>query len=138
MGSDPQSYECDAIDPNNPSGAKIKIVIPHPVYLRYYKYSSVRYANLRCVKWVLENTERIFTGLRLFNRGGWCYTGKPEKWCVREGVEAPFPDNKVFSVYVEPNFHFFESRSDPADANDPMSPVGWQDRFEGLIWKNTS
>ena len=98
MGSGPQNYECDAIDPNNPSGPRVKIVIPHRLFDRYYKYNSVKYENIRCVDWVLKHTERIFVGLRLFSEGGWCYTGKPEQWYERENVVVPFPNHLIFAV----------------------------------------
>lgn len=85
----------------------------------------------------MDHPQRIFWGIREFNEGGWCYVGIPEEWHVRQDVIAPFPKNKVFAVYINPLRRLFEYGAEPADPEDPMSPIGWKDRYRGLKWKNT-
>ncbi len=131
------NHVCYTLDPDNPTGPKIGVEIPADLYLRYYKYSPIQYENLRAVKYVLDHPQRIFWGIREFNEGGWCYVGIPEEWHVRQDVIAPFPKNKVFAVYINPLRRLFEYGAEPADPEDPMSPIGWKDRYRGLKWKNT-
>ena len=71
------------INPTDPAAEKIQAVLPYSLILRYYKYHPVRYENLRAAKFVLENPERIFAGVRQFNEGGWCFTGRPKFWHVK-------------------------------------------------------
>lgn len=130
-------FACKSIDPNKPSGSKVDVVFPGDLTLRYYKYSPVRYLNLIAAKFVLENVERIFYGVREFNEGGWCYTARPTEWYIKEGVVAPFPDDKVFAVYLNPNMRVYECRSEYVAEDDPFCPVDWQKRYRGLIWKST-
>ncbi len=131
-------FACPIIDPQNPTGPKVDAIFPGDLTLRYYKYSPVRYFNLITAKHVLDNAERIFFGVREFNEGGWCYTGRPDEWYIRENVIAPFPGDKVFAVYLNPNLRVYECRAEYADPDDPLSPVDWQKRYRGLIWKSTS
>src|SRR5688572_11399593 len=95
-----KNYVQQIIDPNNPSGPKIDATIPSSLIINYYKYYPVRYENLVAAKFVLENPKRIFSGIRQFNEGGWCFTGKPKAWRIQELVTAAFPDNLVFAVYL--------------------------------------
>ena len=127
-----------AIDPANPNGPKVDVTFPGDLTLRLYKYSSVRYENLRAAKYVLENTERIFFGVREFSKGGWCYTGRPVEWYIRENIVAPFPEHMVFAVYLNPNMRVYECRAEHAADDDPLSPVDWQKRYRGRAWKSTS
>lgn len=131
-------FETDIIDPNNPAGPRVQATIPHRLILNYYKFYPVRYENFRAVRHVLAHTERIFTGIRRFNEGGWCFTGKPRLWYIREGVEVPFDDTLVFTVYINPRLVVHEARAEKADQDDGMCPDDWQNRYGGLIWKNTS
>src|SRR5437867_2194753 len=94
----PQNYLVDIINPENVNGPKIKAIIPHRVYLRFYWKSPVKYENLVAAKFVLENPLRIFSRVRQFNEGGWCFTGKPTSWNIREGVRVPFLEHLVFAV----------------------------------------
>ncbi len=126
------------IDPVNPSGPQVDVILPGDLIERFYKHTPVRFENLRAMKYVLDNPERIFFGVRQYNEGGWCYTGRPERWCIRERIEVPFPKNKVFAVYVNPNMRIYECRAELAASDDPANPLDWQDRYGGLIWKNTS
>ena len=131
-------YACKTIDPKNPTGAKIDVIFPGAYTLRLYKDSPVDYENLRAAKYVLENPKRVFFGVRVFNQGGWCYTGRPAEWCIKERVIVPFPKDKVFAVYVSLRMYVYECRSEYIDPNDALCPVDWQKRYRGLTWKSTS
>jgi|SRR6185437_5850122 len=131
-------YSCRTINPTDPNGEKIDAIFPGDLTLRWYKYTPVRYENLRAAKWVLEHPERIFYGVREYNEGGWCYTARPSSWYVREREEGPFPQNLVFAVYLNPNMRVYECRAEMASGDDPFSPTDWQNRYRGLTWKSTS
>jgi hypothetical protein len=133
-----RDYQLAVIDPENPNGPKIQAVIPYSVFSKYKKYYPVRYENLRAAKFVLENPKRLFSGIRQFNEGGWCFTGRPEMWYVREEVRATFPEHLVFCVYLNSNFNVYEARAETADPNDGFCPNDWQNRYGGLVWKSTS
>jgi hypothetical protein len=87
---------------------------------------------------VLENTKRIFSGVRRFNDGGWCFTGRPEMWYIRENVRAPFQKEYVFAVYLNPALNVYEARAERVAKDDEYSPCDWQDRYFALIWKSIS
>ena len=131
-------YYCETLNPRDPKGPKAKILFPGCFTEKLYKTAPVDYENLRAAKFVLENVRRIFFGLRRFTEGGWCYTGRPEEWCVRPDVTATFPSNRVFAVYVNSRLHVFQCRAEYADENDRDCPRNWESRYRGLIWKNTS
>ena len=126
------------LDPNNPTGPKISVIFPAGYMVRLYKYSPVDFQNLRAADYVLGHPQRIFFGVRLLNQGGWCYTGRPVEWCIREGCIVPFPKDKVFAVYINPNMQVYECRAEYAAHDDPLCPVDWQERYRGLTWKSTS
>jgi hypothetical protein len=132
-----QNYNLVIIDPENPDQTTTA-VIPHDVYLSAYKFTPVKYENLRAAKFVLENPERIFAGIRRFNDGGWCFTGRPVMWHIKEQLTAPFPNHLVFAVYLNPGLRVYEWRAELADQNDPASPDDWENRYNALIWKRTS
>jgi hypothetical protein len=127
-------YACLAIDPNDPDGPRIEVVFPARYTLGLYKHAPVDFENLRAAKYVLENTARLFYGVREFSEGGWCYTGRPQAWYIKERIEAPFPRTLVFAVYVNERMRVFECRAEVAAEDDPMSPKGWRTRYRGLIW----
>lgn len=131
-------YKWHGIDPENPEGPPIEIVFPAGYTLSLYKYWRVDYENLRAAKYVLENTERIFFGVRIFNQGGWCYTGRPEEWYIREQIVVPFPKDKVFAVYINPRMRVYECRAERIANDDPLAPIDWRTRYRGLTWKRTS
>jgi hypothetical protein len=133
-----KDYACKVIDPRNPQGSQVNAIFPLDLALRYYRSSPVRYENLRAAKYVLEHTQRIFSGVREFNQGGWCYTGRPTEWCIKERVTAPFPPEKVFAVYLNPNMRVYECRAEYSAKDDPLCPLNWQERYRGLIWRSTS
>lgn len=138
MLAGPTNYEQETIDPGNPSGPKIKVIIPHYIYERAYKYNPVKYENLRAVKEVLENPQRIFWGIREHAEGGWCYVGKPRQLYVKENTIIDFPEDKVFAVYINPRFVVFDWCLEYIDKSNEMSPEGWQERYRSLVWKSTS
>jgi hypothetical protein len=133
-----QNYIFQIVDPTNPTGPKIDAILPHGVYLNAFKYTPVVYENLRAAKFVLENPERVFSGIRAFNDGGWCFTGRPAVWHVRETMTAPFPDNLVFAVYLNPGMRVYEWRAEEGAKNDPNCPLDWENRYNALIWKRIS
>ena len=135
MGKD---YCTEIINPADPNGPKIQATIPYRLILNYFKYYPVRYENFRAARYVLQNPRRIFTGTRQFNEGGWCFTGRPISWYIKEQIEAPFPENLVFAVYLNPRFIVYECRAERAAHDDGDCPDDWQDRYKGLIWKTTS
>ena len=132
-------FNCETINPEDPEGPKIAAVFPGGYTSRLFKYSPVDFENLRAAKFVLENTERIFFGVRDFSEGGWCYTGHPATWYIRKGIEVPFPADRVFAVYMSPRMHVYECRAEYIDDQNPLCPVDWQTRYRGLTWpKSTS
>ncbi len=135
MGAD---FVCPTRDPQNPVSGVVDAVFPGRYTERLYKTAPVQYMNLIAAKFVLENVERIFFGVREFNEGGWCYTGRPIQWHIREDVVVPFPHDRVFAVYLNPHMRVYECRAEYAAHDDPQCPVNWQDRYRGLIWKSTS
>lgn len=135
MGGD---YCLNAINPKDPTGPRIKVILPTMIYEHCFKYESVKYENLRAAKCVLENPQRIFFGIRELNPGGWCYTGRPKRWFIRENVQVPFPTDRVFAVYLNARMHVYEWRAEYTDQDDPMCPKDWQNRYEELKWKSTS
>ncbi len=131
-------YVCRTRDPENPAEGVVEVVFPARFTDGLYKHDPVGYENLRAAKYVLENVERIFRGLRRYDRRGWCYTGRPESWFIRPDVTVPFPETLVFAVYVNPRLRVFETRAEDVAADDPMSPQDWSGRYEALTWKRTS
>jgi hypothetical protein len=126
------------INPADPPGPKVEAVFPHRLILNYYKYHPVRYENLVAAKFVLEHPRRIFSGVRQFNEGGWCFTGKPKAWKIRENDTTAFPDNLVFAVYLNSRFVVYECRAEFCDASDRDCPEDWDNRYAVLLWKNIS
>ncbi|MDP2898073.1 MAG: hypothetical protein Q8Q12_16180 [bacterium] len=134
-----RDFEILTINPRDPQATKIPAIVPLGLIERYHKYRSVDFENLRAAKYVLENAQRIFSVLREFgDEERWCYTGRPERWYVAENVTAPFPDNLVFAVYLDSRIRIYQSRAERVAEDDPMSPVNWQSRYGGLVWKSTS
>ena len=131
-------YRCKTRNPEDPDGPLVDVFFPGDLTSRLYKYASVRYQNLIAAKAILENTRRIFRGVREYNQGGWCYTGQPQSWFIREDVEVPFPPDKVFAVYVNPQMRVYECRAEFCADDDELCPVDWRDRYGALIWKSTS
>jgi hypothetical protein len=132
------NYDIETVNPDKPDGPPVKVTIPAEVSTWAFKHNPVRYQNLMAARDVLVDPKRIFWGIRQFSDGGWCYCGRPEQWTIKEGVVATFPDNLVYTVYVDPRWNLFEWRAAEAADDDPMCPVGWRERYRGLRWKSTS
>ena len=132
------SFNIFTIDPKNPRGGRIEVTIPGDLALRWYKYNPVKHENLRAVKAVLDNPKRIYTGIRAINEGGFCYVGRPDTWCVKEDLEVPFPENRVFAVYLNDRMYIYDFTAEYIDSEDPLSPKDWKNRFTGLLWRSTS
>jgi hypothetical protein len=135
MGND---YHIQVINPTDPTGSKITAIIPYRLILHYYKYLPVRYENFRVAKQVLENPARIFSGIRQYNEGGWCFTGKPRLWYVRSEVQSAFPTNLVFAVYLNSRYYLYEARAEFCADDDVHCPKDWKNRYGSLAWKSTS
>src|SRR2546423_1675427 len=118
-------YFTEIINPNDPLGTRIPAMIPYRLILKYYKFYPVRYENLRAAKQALENPLRIFSGVRQFNEGGWCFTARPVSWYIKENVQAPFPGNFVYAVYLNPRFIVYECRAEQSANDDINSPDDW-------------
>lgn len=132
------SFTIRCRDPRAPEHDTVNVIIPGDLIEHCYCSLPVQFENFRAAKFVLENPRRIFSGVRLLNQGGWCYVGKPSEWYIRENTIAPFPEQFVFAVYVNPNFRLYEFRAEKVAPDDPDSPIGWAERYGALIWKRTS
>ena len=126
------------MNPVDPTGPKILATIPHSLILHIYKYHPTQYENFRAAKFVLENPRRIFNGVRSMNRGGWCFTGRPETWNITEKETSTFPDDLVFAVYLNDRYFVYEFRAEVSDRQDVDCPNGWKDRYAGKTWISTS
>ena len=131
-------YACKTRNPEDPEGDRIDVIFPAELTQRFYKFTPVRYWNLTAAKAVLDDVKRIFWGIREFNPGGWCFTGRPEVWYIRQDVTATFPEHLVFAVYLNPRNRVYECRAERASDDDQYSPIDWRDRFGGLKWESTS
>jgi hypothetical protein len=134
----PNNFPIDIINPNNPAGEKVQAIFPYAWFSHLYKFYPIRYKNLEVAKFVLQNPKRIFSGIRHYNQGGWCFTGKPVLWHIRENVQAPFPDNLIFTVYLNPRLYIYEARAENCANDDNLCPEDWKNRYGGLIWKSIS
>ncbi len=133
-----QNYTFKTLDPETPDGPLGEVTLYHSTYLHAYKYSPVEYENIVAAKEVLDHPERIFEGVRAFNDGGWCYTGRPSRWCIKEGVFVPFPDDLIFTVYINPGRAIYSWRAEKAAQNDKNSPDDWENRYQSLTWSRIS
>lgn len=128
----------EIIDPRDPAGPQARAIIPYNLVLRLYKINPVAYENLTCAKDVLENPRRIFEGTREHQTGGWCFVGGPGEWHIRQDVIVPFPRNLVFAVYLNPSMVVYDWRAEKQDPDDPLSPLGFGERYRRRIWPHTS
>ncbi|HUU95939.1 MAG TPA: hypothetical protein VM487_09365 [Phycisphaerae bacterium] len=139
MGSGtPGYFEYRAIDPRDPGGPPVMVRFARDLITWYYENRSVDYENFRCVRHVLDHTERIFRGVRDYEEGElswWCYTGHPKEWCIKENVFAPFPGRSlVFAVYLNPKFELYTFRAERADPQQRACPINWRSRYGELLW----
>jgi hypothetical protein len=133
-----KNFQCSTIDPVNPDGPRVEVIIPAELIERVYKYDPTQFENFRCAKIVLDDPKRIFAGVRPINDGWWCYTGRPSRWHIREEVTVDFPRSLIFAVYINSRHEVYEFRAEKADPVDNLNPIGWETRFGGLVWTSTS
>lgn len=132
-------YPFQIVGPSGPDGERQNARIPDDLVLYHYKHNPAKYENFRGVEYVLNNPNRIFSGiLREFTQDGYCYVGKPANWWVSEKRSVAFRDDFVFVVYLTDTFWVQNFRAEFADSEDPLSPEGWRDRYRRLNWKRTS
>lgn len=131
-------YRCLSVNPEDPGGEPVELIIPASVYQRAYKEDRVHYENLRAAKYVLDNVQRVFSDVREYNQGGWCFTARPLEWHLREQVVGPFPEHLVYAVYIHPRHFVYEWRAEKVDNEDNLCPVDWRRRYKALLWKRTS
>lgn len=110
----------------------------------YYKFLNIyrpnKFLNLATVHEVLNYPNRIFAGLNRPHSDSsrkLCVVGKPHNWYIGkdDNSVSSFPTNYVYVVFLSERFSIFEFRAEQADLEDPLSPVGWRDRFGELLWK---
>lgn len=105
------------------------------------KYRPNEFLKLFTVREVLNNPNRIFSGLnRLYSDTSdhLCFVGKPHSWRRHIGkseVVVPFPSNLVFLVFLNERKSISEFRAEEADREDPLSPENWENRYGELLWK---
>ncbi|MGR3302020.1 MAG: hypothetical protein ACUZ8I_05890 [Candidatus Scalindua sp.] len=124
-------------------GKKIQIRIESKYYERLLIYLPNDFLNLSTVHEVLNNPNRIFSGLNRPHSDSsnmLCFVGKPKYWYVgtSKSVSVPFPSNLVYLVFLNERNSIFEFRAEKADTEDPLSPIGWKDRFGERTWKKNS
>ncbi|MCP4254046.1 MAG: hypothetical protein GY775_11680 [Candidatus Scalindua sp.] len=124
-------------------GKKTEIRIEREYYDRLLNYQPTNFLNLRTVHKVLNNPSRIFLGLnRLYSdsRNRVCVVGKPETWFIgkSKSIEAPFPSDLVYLVFLSERYSIFEFGPEKADKEDRLSPIDWQNRYGEVIWKMIS
>lgn len=133
-----RSWLAQALNPVDPDGEAIQLIIPGERIEQVWGLSSVKVLNLCCADAVLRAPYAVFSGIRTWNRDGWCYVGRPAcDWYVRPDVTATFPENFVFVVYVNPRMEIYEWRAEYSDILDRNLPEGWQNRFGAIVWKRT-
>lgn len=109
-------------------------------YDRLLIYHPTHFMNLFAVHKVLNNPQRIFSGVRrpvTLGDEKFCVVGKPNKWYITETDLVPFPSDKVFTVYLNERFSIYEFGADAADYEDRASPKGYKNRFGELEWTNS-
>jgi len=84
---------------------------------------------------VLKAPMAIFEGLeREGFEKGLCFTGKTDRYRLRQAVETPFPRGKVFAIYMDKSRFIFEWRLEREDPEHDGHPVRWTQRFTRRLW----
>jgi hypothetical protein len=131
------SYLVQTINPENPTGDKIDVIITEKNLDYWFAHKPVKFQNLiTCGKQVLANPKRIYRGLRELSEGGWCYVGKPDTWFLTVDQEVPFPNNKVFALFVNDRMYLYDFVAELCDPEDPISIINWRTRFGGRVWSS--
>jgi len=90
---------------------------------------------LETVPVVLREPKAIFEGLQREGfENGLCFTGKTDRYWVRQSVETPFPPGRVFAIYMDESRFIFEWRLEQEDAEHDGHPVRWTRRFARRLW----
>ncbi len=123
--------------------SEIEIRIEPAYYKRLQIYMPNDYLNLFTVFEVLQNPNRIFSGLCRRHSDSskkLCVVGKPQHWYIgtKSSSNVPFPQELVYLVFLSERNSIFEFRAERSDTEDPLSPIGWEERFVELIWKKNS
>ena len=105
---------------------------------KLYKYHYVDFLNLEAAKEVLLSPRAVFLGVRDYEVGGYCYVGRPGKWYIKERCLVPFPNDKVFAVYLNPTLWLYELQAEKTEGAGSDMPLGWRDRYEELLWIPTT
>ena len=118
---------------------EIEIRIELAYWERLLKYFPTRFRNIETALGVLHNPNRIFSGLNRPLRDSsnmLCFVGKPRYWFVgTSGSNVPFPTNLVYLVFLNERRSIFEFGAEFSDAEDPLNPENWRDRFGELLWQ---
>lgn len=123
--------------------SEIEIRIEPKDYNYFKLYRPNDFLNLSTAHEVLNNPNRIFSGLNRPHSNSsnkLCVVGKPKYWYIGVNISdtALFPHNLVYLVFLNERNSIFEFRAEEADIEDTLSPIGWKDRFGELIWKKNS
>lgn len=124
-----------------PIGGKETIIRVEPAYYeRLLKYLPNDYLNLSTVYEVLNNPNRIFSGLNRPHSDSsnmLCVAGRPQHWYIgkKSSSKVPFPPELVYLVFLSARKSVYEFRAEQADAEDSLCPVNWKNRFGKVIWK---
>ena len=118
-------------------GAKGSAWIPRHLVDSFYKSFPYKHYNLPALAQVLRSPDRIFFGTRPLedDKGGWCYTGRPEFIRTGETSQRRLDPTEVFCVYLDARMQVYEWRVEPCDPSDkekPKDPCGG--RFEEQRW----
>lgn len=123
-------------------GKDVEIRIEPNYYKHLLIYWPNDFKNLEIAYEVLQNPNRIFSGLkRPYSNSSnkLCIVGKPRYWYVgKESIYIPFPTNLVYLVFLNERKSLYEFRAEKSDIGDPLSPENWENRFRELIWKKNS
>ena len=129
----------DVFNPHDPGKGSFVARIPCDLALRWYKYDYVTYQNLVPARDVLLAPRAVFTGVRDYEEGGYCFLGLPEQWYIRQDCLVPFPPMKILAVYLNPNRWLYDVQAEKTESIGGVLPVRWKERYEALLWPtNTS
>ncbi|MFQ5964687.1 MAG: hypothetical protein ACE5KZ_10410 [Candidatus Scalinduaceae bacterium] len=122
------------------SNSEKEIRIEPKDYNYFMLYRPNDFLNLSTAYKVLNNPNRIFSGLNRPHSNSskkLCVVGKPKHWYIGVNISdtALFPDDLVYLVFLNERNSIFEFGAEEADIEDPLSPIGWKDRFGERIWK---
>lgn len=127
----------DALDPDDP-GEVVEVCFPLDLVNDLYKTHPVDWYNVRVAKEVLECPERVYSGTREHQEGGWCYVGRPTSYCMKPDVTVPLPPGFVFTVYLNAARTAYHWRIEKTEPQDELAPIGADERYGRLAWDRDS